>query len=157
MDKTKAVVFLAVVAVAAVIGWAALNAYSTLATVNVTTKTDVVNSWPTARIAHINARKGIPISVNKAIEVSEEFKQKVINIAKSDADVQKLLNEGYNIVAVRPVIKTMVMGDGTVVTKATGATLLLKKDTTGLAFARVDVENAKLTKIVIITRTVIEK
>jgi hypothetical protein len=34
---------------------------------------------------------------------------------------------------------------------------VLKKDTTGLAFARVDVENAKVTKIVIITRTVIEK
>ncbi|MBS7659596.1 hypothetical protein KEJ28_02755, partial [Candidatus Bathyarchaeota archaeon] len=31
------------------------------------------------------------------LEVSEGYKEKVLNIVKSDADVQKLLNEGYNI------------------------------------------------------------
>jgi len=91
------------------------------------------------------------------IEVSEEFKENVINIAKTDTDVQNLLNEGYNITGVRPIIKTIVEGDGTVVTKATSAILMLQKDTTGLAVVTVDVENAKVTKIVILTKTVIQK
>jgi hypothetical protein len=91
------------------------------------------------------------------IEVSEEFKENVINIAKSDTDVQNLLNEGYNITAVKPIIKTIVEGDGTVVTKATSAILMLEKDTTGRAFVWVDLEQGKVTRIEILTITVIEK
>jgi hypothetical protein len=91
------------------------------------------------------------------IEVSDEFKENVINIAKNDTDVQNLLNEGYNITGVRPIIKTIVEGDGTVVTKAASAILILEKDTTGHAIVTVDVENAKVTEIVILTKTVIEK
>ena len=91
------------------------------------------------------------------IEVSEEFKENVINIVKNDSDVQNLLNEGYNITEVRPIIKTIVEGDGSVVTKATSAIVMLEKDTTSRAVVKVDVENAKVTEIVILTRTVIEK
>jgi hypothetical protein len=92
-----------------------------------------------------------------SIEVSEEFKENVINIAKSDTDVQNLLNQGYNITGVRPIIKTIVEGNGTVITKATSAILMLQKDTTGRAVVTVDVENAKVTEIVILTETVIQK
>jgi hypothetical protein len=92
-----------------------------------------------------------------SIEVSEEFKENVINIAKSDTDVQNLLNQGYNITCVRPIIKTIVEGNGTVITKATSAILMLQKDTTGRAVVTVDVENAKVTEIVILTKTVIQK
>ncbi len=91
------------------------------------------------------------------IEVSEEFEQNVINIAKNDTDVQTLLDEGYNITAVRPIIKTVVEADGTVATKATSAIVVLEKDTTGCASVWVDIEQAKVTEIVILTRTVIEK
>jgi hypothetical protein len=92
-----------------------------------------------------------------SIEVSEEFKENVINIAKSDTDVQNLLNQGYNVTAVKPIIKTIVEGDGTVVTKATSAILMLEKDTTGRAFVWVDLEQGKVTRIEILTITVIEK
>jgi len=91
------------------------------------------------------------------IEVSEEFKENVINIAKKDSDVQSLLNQGYNVTAVKPIIKTVVEGDGTVVTKATSAILILQKNTTGLAIVWVDLEQGKVTRIEILTRTVIEK
>jgi hypothetical protein len=91
------------------------------------------------------------------IEVSAEFEQKVINIAKSDSDVQQLLNEGYNVTRVMPIIKSIVDGEGNVVTKATNATVMLEKDTTGRAFVSVDLEQEKVTQIVILTRTVIEK
>lgn len=91
------------------------------------------------------------------IEVSEEFKENVVNIAKNDPDVQNLLNEGYNITGVRPLIKTIVEGDGSVVAKATGAILMLEKDATSHATAMVDLEEAKVTEIIILTRMVIEK
>jgi hypothetical protein len=92
-----------------------------------------------------------------SIEVSEEFKQTVTNIAQSDQDVQNLIADGYNVTAVRPIIKTVVDGEGNVVTKATSAVLLLQQDTTGHASVLVSIEEAKVTQIVILTRTVIEK
>jgi hypothetical protein len=92
-----------------------------------------------------------------SVEVSAEFVQNVTNIAKSDADVQKLLADGYNITSVRPIIKTVVDAEGGVVTKATSAVVMLQKDTTGLATVTVNIEEAKVTQIVILTRTVIEK
>jgi hypothetical protein len=91
------------------------------------------------------------------IEVSEEFKQTVTNIAESDEDVQNLIADGYNVTTVRPIIKTVVDAEGNVVTKATSAVILLQKDTTGHASVLVNIEEAKVTQIVILTRTVIEK
>jgi len=81
----------------------------------------------------------------------------VINIAESDQDVQNLLNDGYNITGVRPIIKARVEASGDVVIKATSAIVMLEKDTTGHASVWVDIEEGKVTKIEILTRTVIEK
>jgi len=91
------------------------------------------------------------------IEVSEEFEQTVTDIAESDTDVQSLIIEGYNVTLVRPIIKTVVDSTGNVVTKATNAVLILQKDTTGHASIMVNIEEAKVTQIVILTRTVIDK
>lgn len=91
------------------------------------------------------------------VEVSAEFEQNVTNIAKSDTDVQKLLADGYNITSVRPVIKSVVDADGYVTTKATSAIVMLQKDTSGCASVFVNLEEGKVTRIVILTRTVIEK
>jgi len=91
------------------------------------------------------------------ITVSQEYKDKVINITESDSDVQALLADGYNITGVRPIISTTVEADGTVTMKATTAIVLLQKDTPGRALVWVDVEQAKVTRIEILTITVIEK
>lgn len=92
-----------------------------------------------------------------SLEVSEEYKEKVLNIVENDADVQKLLNEGYNITGIKPLIKSVVNEDGTVVTKVATAVVMLKKDATGKAMVWVDLEHGKVTKIVSLTLTVIEK
>ncbi|MEM2088661.1 MAG: hypothetical protein QXF52_08370 [Thermoproteota archaeon] len=92
-----------------------------------------------------------------SIEVSEEFKENVVNIAESDQDVQKLLSEGYNITCIKPIISTIIEEDGSVVTKAKSAVLSLHKNTSGIASVWVDVEKGKVTRIEIITRTIIEK
>jgi hypothetical protein len=91
-----------------------------------------------------------------AIQVSSDFTQNVTNIAKNDTDVQNLLNQGFNITSIRPIIITVVDGNGNVITKATTADLNLQS-TTGRAFVVVDLNQAKVTKIVIITMTEIDK
>ena len=92
-----------------------------------------------------------------AVTVSQEYKDNVINIAQNDSDVQKLLTDGYNVTGVRPIITATVEADGTVTMKATTAIVTLCQDTTGRALVTVNVEQGKVTKIVILTRTVIEK
>jgi hypothetical protein len=92
-----------------------------------------------------------------SITVSQEFKDNVINIAQNDSDVQNLLADGYNITNVRPIINTIVEADGTVTMKATTAMVMLSQNTIGKAFVTVNVEEGKVTEIVILTRTVIEK
>jgi hypothetical protein len=91
------------------------------------------------------------------INVSEKYKANAINIAKNDPDVQNLLNDGYNVTGVRPVITTYIDAQGNVVTKATNAIVMLQKDTTGRASVWVDLEAGKVTRIVISTVTVIKK
>jgi hypothetical protein len=91
------------------------------------------------------------------IEVSEEFEQTVTSIAESDTDVQNLIADGYNVTSMRPIIKTVIDAEGNVITKATNAVLTLQKATTGHATVLVDIEEAKVTQIVILTRTVIDK
>jgi hypothetical protein len=93
----------------------------------------------------------------ESITVSQEFKDNVINIAKNDTDVQNLLANGYNITGVRPIIKTTVEADGTVAMKATTAIVMMSQNNTGRAAVTVNVEQAKVTRIVILTRTIIEK
>jgi hypothetical protein len=91
------------------------------------------------------------------VEVSEEFKENVLAIAEGDEDVQVLLDDGYNVTGVRPIIKTVVDGEGNVVTQATDAIVMLEKEDTGRATVWVNLDEAKVTGIVILTRTVIEK
>jgi hypothetical protein len=91
------------------------------------------------------------------IQVSAEFEQNVTDIAKSDTDVQNLLAEGYNVTSVRPIITSVVDANGYVTTKATSAIVTLQKDTSGHADVLVNLEEGKVTKMVIFTRTVIEK
>jgi hypothetical protein len=92
-----------------------------------------------------------------AIQVSDEFKQNVNSIAQADSDVQNLLNTGYNVTSVTPILGSTVNANGNVVTKASSAILTLEKDTTGRATVLVDMDQAKVTKIYIETRTLIKK
>ncbi|MEM3698089.1 MAG: hypothetical protein QXQ94_11475 [Candidatus Bathyarchaeia archaeon] len=164
IDKRKAIILLSIVVVAAIISGIVLNAYSITNAQTTTNGEQWLSYGAGCFIGNMSmGMRGMPHGGMRgrgcygSIEVSEEFKENVINIAKSDTDVQNLLNQGYNVTAVKPIIKTVVEGDGTVVTKATSAILMLQKDTTGRAFVTVDVENAKVTEIVILTKTVIQK
>jgi len=90
------------------------------------------------------------------IEVSEEYTAAVNAILVKDSDVANLVSQGYNVTAIKPIIKTVVGADGTVTTKATTAVVLMQ-GTSGFATVKVDVTNQAVTEIVTITRTVIDK
>jgi hypothetical protein len=98
-----------------------------------------------------------------SLNVSQAFEDNVINIAKDNTDVQNLIASGYNVTRVRPIITGAVEADGTVTLKATSAIITLTQSTTsqnttstGRALVWVNVEQAKVTKIVTTNRTVIE-
>jgi hypothetical protein len=88
------------------------------------------------------------------ISVSEEFKENVMNIAKSDPNVQNLLNAGYENTNIQPIINATVQGNGDVTLKATGAIVTLRNNE-NRALVQVDLVAGNVTRIV--QRTVIEK
>ena len=90
------------------------------------------------------------------VEVSSEFESKVLSILRSDPDASKLLQQGYNVTAIRPVITLSVGAGGEVTLKAKQAVVLLKGPS-GYATVLVDVEQGKVLKIISVTRTVISK
>jgi len=153
MDRSKALILLSVAAVAAILGSVASTVY---AADNGEETSNGFAQWMTGTCGWGRGRlRGW--GRYGFVEVSAEFEENVINIAKSDQDVLNLLDDGYNITGVRPMIKARVEANGDVVTKATSAIVMLQKDTTSNACVRVDLEEAKVTEIVILTRTVIEK
>ncbi|MEM2129898.1 MAG: hypothetical protein QXZ70_04790 [Candidatus Bathyarchaeia archaeon] len=158
MNRKEALILLLVVALVAVASSAVLTTY---ASENEGGGFNVLARWFNGRImpgafgrpGGYRCRAG-PYGF---IEVSAEFNQTVISIVEGDSDVQKLLAEGYTISSIRPIIKSVVAADGTVVTKASSAVVMLQKNSTGRAEVYVDVTNGKVTRIVIFTITVIEK
>ena len=91
-----------------------------------------------------------------SLEVSSDYTQNVNNILNSDSDVQNLITQGYNVTVLKPLIKRVVQSDGTVTMKASSAIVSLKGPS-GHATVYVDIDSAKVLKIVILTRTVIDK
>jgi len=85
-----------------------------------------------------------------SIQVSSAFTQNVTNILKSSTDVQALLNQGWNVTLIKPIITTTINGDGNVVMQATSANVILQ-GTNGRALVVVDLTTQKVTKIVTTT------
>ena len=112
--------------------------------------------WHNWRQRLINRwRRGIGVP---KLELSEEFKQRVIEIAESDEDVQSLLSEGYNITAIKPIhAKSTVQGDGQVLIEVDRVLLVLVKDKYNRAIVLIDFEAEKVIKIVVVNVTVIDK
>lgn len=91
------------------------------------------------------------------IEVSDEFKSNVVKIIQNDFDVAKLLEEGYNVTRIEPILTATVTSNGEVSWKATKAIVTLVKNQVSFAEVIVDIEQDKVTKIVTLTRNIIKK
>jgi hypothetical protein len=159
LERRTKVLMISVVAILAVLSGIAAIVYANGGTNSANTWLDTTgnNGCYYGDAPSCFGRRGRGWGWEGPITVSQEFKDNIINIAKNDSDVQKLLAEGYNITDVKPIIGATVEADGTVTMKATTAIVILSQNTTGRARVTVDVEQAKVTEIVIWTRTVIEK
>jgi hypothetical protein len=91
------------------------------------------------------------------LEVSSEYTANVTAVLNADTDIANLIAEGYNVTSINPLVKNVIEGDGTIATQATTAVVTLQNGTSGYATANVDLSQAKVTQIVILTRTVIDK
>lgn len=151
IDRRKAFILLSVAALIAIVTSAALAAYAA------DDGEDVANGFA----GRFNGRMLMGRcgwGRGGFIEVSEEYEANAIATANEDGDVQELLSQGCTVAGVRPIIKTIVDGNGDVTTKATDAIVMLgSEDATTGASVWVDLEEGKVTQIVILTRTVIEK
>ena len=91
-----------------------------------------------------------------AAQMSEEYTANVTNVAENDIDVAALISQGYNMTAVHPQFSLVIDGNGNVVTKASTANLTLA-GINGRAIVVVDLDQAKVTKIVNFSVTEIDK
>ncbi len=154
IEKKKVLVLLSVLAIAAIIGTIVLAASSAE---DDESDSGCVQMLGKRMLGEVNRwRMRIRERGSQFIEVSDEFKENVIEIVEGDEDVQDLLNDGYNITNVRPIIKVVVEGDGSVEARAVEAIIWLEKDEASHGVAWVDLDEASVTKIVILTRTVVK-
>jgi hypothetical protein len=91
------------------------------------------------------------------IEVSAEYTQAVEDILNNDTDVQALISGGYNMTSIVPIIQSTIGADGTITSKASTAMVTLVNGTSGIATVKVNIDQAQVTQIVILTRTIIDK
>ena len=108
-------------------------------------------------IGHRGLVRGFDGFCTSGIQVSSDFTANVTNIVNSDSDVQNLLSQGYNITSIRPVVTTIIDGNGNIVTKASTANVLLQGNNGSRSYVVVDLSQAKVTKIVTLNITEIDK
>jgi len=96
--------------------------------------------------------KGVPFRAF-SVEVSDEFKEKILSILQSNANTSSLLQQGYNVTRIIPVKFSFVIGgDGTVTVKVTQVVVELVKDS-NRAVVWIDVSTGSVLKIVTVTVT----
>ena len=181
--KTKSVVLLSVIVIAAVAGTLVFAAQSMVKadpTGSVAADSEITSSTINVTDNGSNGFNGFsggpmmgepPLGIGRprrmdrgfggfgheAIQVSADFTSNVTNIVNSDIDVQNLLNTGFNVTSIRPVITTTIDGNGNIVTKASTANVFLQGNNGSRSLVTVDLSQAKVTKIVTLTITEIDK
>lgn len=90
------------------------------------------------------------------IQISPEYNETVMNILKSNGDVKSLLDQGYTVVSIRPVVTAYVQGDGTVIFKAGKAVVTLSNGSTVVMYV-VDIVSGSVTHIATINVSAIKE
>ncbi|MEM1744526.1 MAG: hypothetical protein QW730_04955 [Candidatus Nezhaarchaeales archaeon] len=81
-----------------------------------------------------------------SIKISPEYNETVMNILSSNGDVKNLLNQGYSVVSMRPLVTAYVQGDGTVALKAEKAIVVLSNGNIVVTYV-VDITSRSVTHI----------
>jgi hypothetical protein len=152
MERRNALILLSVVTLAAIMGGFAMSTY---AVGNGDENNGLLNSNECSPRMRFSLQKRL--GRYGSIEVSEEYEANVISVAEIDEDVLALFTDGYSVTRIKPLLKASIDVDGNVVVKATNAIVILEKDETNRAAVWVDIEADTVTKIVVFSKTIIEK
>ncbi|MEM1612102.1 MAG: hypothetical protein QXH02_01965 [Desulfurococcaceae archaeon] len=145
MNVDRKIAMVAVLAAVAVIAGYVIVTYAqetnnTTSTVTPTTP----STWIPLKGYGVIWRKGFKVQLMHNIEVSPEYNSTVINILKSNSEAQQLLNQGFSIAWIKPVIKAYISGSGDVTLKATQAIVALTNSTSVYVYS-VDISNNTVT------------
>lgn len=88
--------------------------------------------------------KGLRQWLIRYIELSEDFKVKIREILVNNETTKSLIDKGFNITSIRPYIKLVVLGDGSVVLRVTEVLVTLYKRGEGVVYVLVDYVNGKV-------------
>ncbi|ADM27433.1 hypothetical protein Igag_0599 [Ignisphaera aggregans DSM 17230] len=81
------------------------------------------------------------------VEISDEFRDRIVSILNSNENTSKLLSEGYNVSRIMPIgMKMIVNGDGTVTLRVARVVVELAKDSSKV-FVWIDVESGSILRI----------
>lgn len=80
------------------------------------------------------------------IQVSPEYNETVMSILSSNNDIKRLLDQGYVVTSIRPVVTAYVQGDGTITFKAEKSVVILSNGNTMVVYV-IDVPSRSVTHI----------
>ncbi|MEM4909443.1 MAG: hypothetical protein QXI40_04760 [Ignisphaera sp.] len=82
------------------------------------------------------------------VEVSDEYRTRIENILRSDPNASTLLENGYSITVIKPIVRFVVQGDGSIVMRADKAVVILAKNGENRTIVYIDVINGFVIEIV---------
>lgn len=97
-----------------------------------------------------------PWSLGGFVQISPEYNETVMRILSLNSDVKSLLDQGYAVVSIRPVVVAHVQGDGTVILKAQKAVVVLSNGSTVVTYL-VDIVSGSVTHIATINISAIKE
>lgn len=90
------------------------------------------------------------------IQISPEYNETVTSILSTNSDVKSLLDQGYVVASVRPVITAYVQGDGTIAFRAEKAVVILTNGNTTATYV-VDIASRSVTHIATVNVSAIKE
>lgn len=149
MDVKKAIVLVTVIAVMVAVGSGyVMSAYAQESNNNATTNTNSATPrMPWMPFEHKKFEKGLRGGLRiPVIEVSPEYNSTVINVLRSNTETSQLLDRGFSVKAINPLIRAYVGANGEVTLKATQAVVVLTNGTVAYTYL-VDISNNAVTLI----------
>jgi len=132
VETKNIVIGIIVIAVVAVMAGYVISSHAQATTTQTTTyQPQVLLKY------HGRFGRGLALS---AVEVSPEYNSTVLNILRSNSETSQLMNQGYSVVAIRPLIKAYVNANGDVSFKATQSIVVLSNSTAVYTYL-VDISN----------------
>jgi len=146
MSTKKIVVIFAITAIiVAVVTGYLITTYAQEPTTPLTSKPMIPMKYNNNNIVKYNKIpphwRGLQISL---IEIDPEYNSTVLDILKSNPETSQLLEQGFSVKAIKPLIKAYISANGEVTLKATQAITVLTNNTAVYTYI-VDISNKSVT------------